>query len=173
MRKKRPCRICRRWFLPDKHVGDRQEVCSRPECQRERHRRESVEYRRRERSKVREGRVVCRIRRDGVAESERPAEGSPLARLDWPGVRELVGLKHGVIIQETGKVILSGVRELVRSEVAGLIGKSQKVIKDGMREHMSPGRGVPYADVEGEAPHAGGPAPTESEIRGPEGPQPP
>jgi len=36
--KKRPCSICRRWFLPDARVGDRQRACGAEERQRARHR---------------------------------------------------------------------------------------------------------------------------------------
>jgi hypothetical protein len=32
--KKRPCRICRKWFRPDRRVGSRQRACGKPECQR-------------------------------------------------------------------------------------------------------------------------------------------
>jgi len=38
LRKKRPCSVCRQWFLPDARVGNRQRACSAPECQRARHR---------------------------------------------------------------------------------------------------------------------------------------
>lgn len=38
MAKKRPCRICRKWFEADVPAGGRQRVCSAEECQRERHR---------------------------------------------------------------------------------------------------------------------------------------
>ena len=31
--RKRPCRICRRWFYPDPRAGDRQRACSTPDCQ--------------------------------------------------------------------------------------------------------------------------------------------
>ena len=31
--RKRPCRICLRWFYPDPRVGDRQRSCGNPECQ--------------------------------------------------------------------------------------------------------------------------------------------
>jgi hypothetical protein len=34
--RKRPCRLCRRWFLPDPRLKDRQRVCSAEECQRKR-----------------------------------------------------------------------------------------------------------------------------------------
>jgi len=31
--RKRPCRICRRWFLPDPRQGSRQYACSKKDCQ--------------------------------------------------------------------------------------------------------------------------------------------
>jgi hypothetical protein len=37
--KKRPCSICRKWFLPDVRQIDRQKTCS-PACRHERHRRQ-------------------------------------------------------------------------------------------------------------------------------------
>ena len=30
--KKRPCRICRKWFVPNPHVGNRQKTCGAKEC---------------------------------------------------------------------------------------------------------------------------------------------
>ncbi len=35
--RKRPCRVCRRWFLPDGRLKNRQKTCGNPECQREWH----------------------------------------------------------------------------------------------------------------------------------------
>lgn len=32
--RKKPCRICRRWFLPDVRLKDRQKTCGRTECKR-------------------------------------------------------------------------------------------------------------------------------------------
>ena len=63
--KKRPCRICRRWFLPDRRAGDRQKVCSGKECQRERHRRNCRIYHSHQCQDMKEGRVLARVRKDG------------------------------------------------------------------------------------------------------------
>ena len=35
MLRKRPCRICRRWFQPHARAGERQRVCSEAACQRD------------------------------------------------------------------------------------------------------------------------------------------
>lgn len=43
--RKRPCSICRKWFLPDVRQKGRQVTCS-PECRKERHRRKCAEWNR-------------------------------------------------------------------------------------------------------------------------------
>ena len=41
--RKRPCSICRKWFLPDVRQAGRQKTCS-PQCSREMHRRNCREW---------------------------------------------------------------------------------------------------------------------------------
>jgi hypothetical protein len=38
--KKRPCRVCRRWFTPDVRSKNDQKTCGNPKCKREWHRRQ-------------------------------------------------------------------------------------------------------------------------------------
>jgi hypothetical protein len=38
--RKRPCKICRRWFMPHARQKQRQKTCGRAECQKELHRRQ-------------------------------------------------------------------------------------------------------------------------------------
>ena len=42
--RKRPCRICRRWFRPDPRLKDRQMTCGEKACKREWHRRKCAEW---------------------------------------------------------------------------------------------------------------------------------
>jgi len=42
--RKRPCKICRRWFLPDSRQIGRQKTCARPECQKELHRQQCQKW---------------------------------------------------------------------------------------------------------------------------------
>lgn len=44
--RKRPCRICHRWFLPDPRLKDRQKTCSLPECKRKWHRKQCAKWNR-------------------------------------------------------------------------------------------------------------------------------
>ena len=47
--RKRPCRICRRWYLPDVRHKKRQKTCGAPDCQNEWHRRLCADYNKRNR----------------------------------------------------------------------------------------------------------------------------
>ncbi len=45
--RKRPCKICHRWFLPNVRLKDRQKTCADPKCKKEWHRRQCVDWNKR------------------------------------------------------------------------------------------------------------------------------
>src|ERR1035441_8161229 len=45
--RKKPCRICRRWFQPNARVGERQRACGKPECQSVRRQKTQADWRKR------------------------------------------------------------------------------------------------------------------------------
>ena len=47
--RKRPCRICRRWFLPDPRLKERQMTCGKTYCKREWHKKKCAEWNRKNR----------------------------------------------------------------------------------------------------------------------------
>jgi len=94
MARKRPCRICRKWFSPQPRAGDRQHICSDPGCQTERHRRACASWRRRHPDYDREDRLRRRLLR-GVRSPPGPLTADPLRRIDWKVARDAVGLEVG------------------------------------------------------------------------------
>jgi len=42
--RKRPCRICRKWFSPDPRVGERQKTCGNQDCQNKWHAKKCAEW---------------------------------------------------------------------------------------------------------------------------------
>ena len=116
MTRKRPCRICRRWFIPHPRAGDRQRVCGAPECQRERHRRACANWRDREAAAEQTHRLRQRIRAHpgGVGGAAVAAE----QRVHWDAVRDAVGIQLAVIIEEITKVLGDWVRDAVGRQVA-------------------------------------------------------
>jgi hypothetical protein len=110
---KRPCRICRKWFQPHPRAGDRQKVCSRPECQKERRRRAVASLRRREPDHERGDRLRRRLRTE-----EAQDEPGVLAGLDRVALRNAVGLEVAVAIEESAEVIAVNVRNAVPAKEA-------------------------------------------------------
>ncbi len=100
MVKKRPCRMCLKWFLPSVFCGKRQQVCNSPECQKKRHRRSSAEWRERNPGWDRAGRLRTRIRAEDSEEVREKVRMNPLAGLQWDMVRDAVGLEVAVIVEE-------------------------------------------------------------------------
>ena len=78
--RKKPCRICRRWFRPDVRVGDRQRVCSRPECQQVRRRKSQASWRARNPGYAIAYRITQRNQDEGVEPLRTPP---PLNKLPW------------------------------------------------------------------------------------------
>ena len=79
--RKKPCRICRRWFHPDARVGERQRACGKPECQSARRQKTQADWRKRNLDYAIAWRLDQRAAQIPLPEALRvPA---PLAQLPW------------------------------------------------------------------------------------------
>ena len=132
MGRTRPCRICRRWVRPHPRAGDRQHVCSRADCQRERHRRACQRWRQGEAPAERAHRLRQRIRVD--AEGRQAAGSGP--RLSWDVVRDAVGLEVAVILEEISRLLEDAVRDAVRRQVRASATESHRVPGAGQQDDM-------------------------------------
>lgn len=130
MQRKRPCRICRRWFVPHPRAGDRQRVCGAVACQRERHRRACQAWREREGDEETRHRLRQRLRREASAAEPLTAE------VRWDVVRDAVGLEVSVILEELLRLLEDAVRDAVRQHVAGITAESGRVLGAGRRDGM-------------------------------------
>lgn len=144
MVKKRPCRICRRWFYPHPRAGDRQKVCSNAACQRERHRRASETWLHRNPDYHRDRRLRERIN-PGLPERERTAQMGcdPMARLVQSAVQDAVGLEVAVVIEESGKVLAEWVQDAVSAEIVAGRGFAHQVLGRGVQDEIGTGRSPP------------------------------
>jgi hypothetical protein len=130
MRRKRPCRICRCWFVPHPRAGDRQHVCSAADCQRERHRRACQRWRQREVPGERAHRLRQRLRGDGGG------QGAAGRRVWWDAVRDAVGLEVAVILEEISRLLEDAMRDAVRRQVGAAATESHQVHGSGPRDDM-------------------------------------
>lgn len=107
--KKKPCRICRRWFEPNAHAGQRQCICSAAACQAERRRRNAAAWR-----LANAERFAVDALTAGLQARPEPSEAEecrdPLARLSARAVRIAVGLNVQVVVGEYARLLLRAVR---------------------------------------------------------------
>ena len=104
-RKKKPCAICRRWFEPDARVGQRQRVCSSPECQKERRRRKQAQWRASRSDYFTARRILKR------ADAKRPPEPlrlkAPLGDLPWDIAQDEMGVAAADFLGILVRVLLA------------------------------------------------------------------
>lgn len=141
MGRKRPCRICRRWFVPHPRAGDRQRVCSAAPCQQERHRRACAEWRRCEGEAERRHRLRQRLRVEHGDQAG--ASGGGQLVLRWDVVRDAVGLELSVIIEEVSRLLEDVVRDAVRRQLPVSKGEWRQVPAPVRRDDMVLGGGGP------------------------------
>ena len=145
MVRKRPCRVCRRWFQPEARVGDRQRVCSAAECQRERHRRACADWRARNPDERREEQLRRRLRGEDEESSPGARGGAhaaqPGLRLDV--VRDAVALEVFVIVDELLRLLDRWRRDAVPAQAIGIPREFGRHPGRGRQDEMAGGRGPP------------------------------
>ena len=112
--RKRPCRICRKWFRPDARVGARQRTCGSVPCRQAWHRRSCRDWRRRNPDYDRDDRLRRRLHAEAEA-----VRGDPLARLNWGAARDAIGLQVAVVVEETGRLLVSWARDAMALQLSG------------------------------------------------------
>lgn len=114
MARKKPCSICRHWFLPDPRVGRRQRACA-GRCGRELRRRTQAAWRARHPDYFIARRMLERGGRKRAPEPLRV--GGSLARLPWDIAQSEFGVQGADFIGVMGKVILGVVQDERRLQV--------------------------------------------------------
>jgi len=107
MLKKRPCRICRRWFYPDRRVGSRQRACSERSCQVARRAQTQASWRRRNPDYFTARRLqLRRVSEEDGAVLEPLQLPPPLSHLPWDIAQDEFGPVGSDFIAHLGRVLL-------------------------------------------------------------------
>jgi len=126
--RKRPCRICRRWFSPDPRLKDRQMTCGEQACKREWHRRKCAEWNRensevlkRERLAHKLKAVAAEARQAKVTDDAHPGlappRNAPRTELLSPFAQEVIAAQVAVIIEYLLRQLLKRAQEVTRRQV--------------------------------------------------------
>lgn len=130
--KKRPCRICGRWFFPDSRLGARQQTCGSEVCQQKWHARKCAEWNRKNRDYFQEIYIRKRME-DCMANnkvraipSKNAADFSPRTgpsagpvHIDFPppGFQEVIGIQQFIIIEYIMILLTRGVQEAIKAQL--------------------------------------------------------
>jgi hypothetical protein len=110
--RKKPCRICRRWFHPDARVGQRQRTCGRPECQTARRQKTQADWRKRNPD------YAISWRLDQRAAQAPPPEALrfpvPLNQLPWAFAKDQFGSQAADFIGVMSILILRAAKDQIR-----------------------------------------------------------
>lgn len=129
LHKKRPCRVCRKWFTPNPRLGYRQQTCGDLECQRKWHARKCAEWNRKNRAYFKEIYLRGRIEPFGSGSpaqspspcsscriNDPPRRSSPL-NLPQEVVQEVIEVKQLIIIEYIMRLLMRGVQEVINTQL--------------------------------------------------------
>ena len=103
--RKRPCRVCRRWFLPDGRLRNRQKTCGNLECQREWHRKKCAEWNKKNEEYFRTNYLQKKLE---AAKSPEPNLCKSRLKTGLPlkFVQEVIGIQHLIIIEYLAQLLV-------------------------------------------------------------------
>ena len=126
---KRPCCICRRWFVPDRRVGRRQRACSAPTCQTARRARTQASWRCRNPDyfiahRMQRRRVEAEEAKGAVLPLELPP---PLSQLPWDVAQEAFGVTGTDFLSHLGRVLLGAAQDQKAGQMLDSPGESGRL----------------------------------------------
>lgn len=129
MLRKRPCRICRRWFVQDRRVGRRQRACSAPACQIARRAKTQASWRRRNPDYFIAHRVQCRrVQAEHVSAVVLPLVlPPPLSQLPWDLAQDTFGVVGTDFLGHLGRVLLGAVQDQKTGQVIDTVGETARL----------------------------------------------
>jgi len=129
--KKRPCRICRKWFMPNPRAVDWQKTCGDHECMRKWHAKKCAEWNRKNRDYAQEKYLHDKL---AIAVSQNDADKKPsvsdatantpvsvshpasFPQLPRSLIQEVIGVQQLVIIEYVGRQLFRSVQEVIKRQ---------------------------------------------------------
>lgn len=137
--KKRPCRVCGKWYPPNPRLYDRQQTCGAKECQRKWHARKCAEWNRKNRAYFKDIYLRGRLESFGSAPPEQspsscsscrindlPRRSSPLD-LPQDVIKEVIEVKQLIIIEYIARLLMRGVQEVIKAQLVELQRESKRL----------------------------------------------
>lgn len=124
--RQRRCIICHHGFKPDRRVGDRQKVCSRPSCQTLRRQHTQADWRKRHRGYFIAWRAKQRFERNAVEIIDPPRMSPSLSSLPWELAQEEFGCIGADFIASLARKILEHAKDQIWLQPGVITGTFEK-----------------------------------------------
>jgi hypothetical protein len=122
--RKRPCRICGKWFKPDPRLGERQKTCGNKECQRKWHAKKCREWNKKNIPYFQEIDLEKRLALCDPPASQAttaPLDAAATRSLPATSVQEVISIQHIVIIKYLLRLPIHRLQEVIDSQQADII----------------------------------------------------
>ncbi len=131
--RKRPCRVCRKWFYPDSRVGERQKTCGNQDCQDRWHAKKCSEWNKKNTAYFREiylNKKLAVVKAETVyvdssSSSFKPRKNkifhqvsAKSSQLPRNLIQEVIGVQLLVIIEYVNQLLLNSFQEETRRQLA-------------------------------------------------------
>jgi len=123
--RKRPCSICRKWFLPDVRQAGRQKTCS-PECRGELHRRNCAKWNRKNKAYFKSNYLHKKLEEDGRSppnptepDIEADPKPAPKSRINLNLPRDIIGNRIGIGNLIIAEYVIEQIFGRIRSNATG------------------------------------------------------
>ena len=137
--KKRPCRICRKWFKPNPRVGERQKTCGDQLCQQKWHTKQCSNWNRNNSAYFREiylsKKLGAATTSDEVNQAVTDIDSSDISRahsaksskLPINLIQEVIGAQHLVIIQYLTRLLFKRFQEEMQAQLLEITAEARRL----------------------------------------------
>jgi hypothetical protein len=126
--RKRPCRICRRWFSPCPRLKDRQMTCGEQACKREWHRRKCAKWNRENSELLKREHLAHQLKAvaagrgqakvtDDAHPGTAPLQNAPRTEHLSPFAQEVIAAQLAVMIEYLLRHVLRRAKEVMRRQL--------------------------------------------------------
>ena len=154
--RKRPCRICRKWFSPDPRVGDRQKTCGDKNCQDKWHAKKCAEWNKKNPAYFHEIYLAKKLfaaneavvtdgsrspkpnGKEKVFSANSSAKSSQLPR---NLIQEVIGVQHLVIIEYVARLLFSPFQEVMQRQLVQITREFEQLPREVISRGDSTQRG--------------------------------
>jgi hypothetical protein len=143
--RKRPCRICGKWFSPNTRVGERQKTCGAKECQREWHAKKCSEWNKSHPVYFKEIYLSQKLTDADPHNGEIAAHSvdppAKSSQLPLTVIQEVITPQQLVIIEYVNRLLLRSFKEVMVRQIAEIIKKQEQLLSSSSSRGDSRHRG--------------------------------